>query len=109
MMNLMDMLNPENIKKMQATLGEAEEKLRTIQVTGEAGGGIVKVTLNGQYECVGIFLDPIAVDPRDINMLQTLIQSAYFAAWSKVKKEVPQASLGSLMQDLPDFLKKMLP
>ena len=104
-MNIMDMFNGDNLKKIQDTMAQAQEKLRKIEATGEAGGGIVKVTLNGEYQCVDIFLDPIAVDPRDIPMLQTLIKSAYFAAWSKLKNEVTPQSLPNILGDLPDLFK----
>lgn len=104
-MNIMDMFNPEMIKKMQGSMAEAQEKLKKMHVVGEAGGGIVKVTLNGEFECTDIFLDPIAVDPRDITMLQTLIKSAYYAAWTKLKNEITSQSLPSIMGDLPDLFK----
>ncbi len=104
-MNIMDMFNADNLKKMQDTMAQAQEKLRKIEATGEAGGGIVKVTLNGEYQCVDIFLDPITVDPRDIPMLQILIKSAYSAAWNKLKNEVTPQSLPNILGDLPDFFK----
>ena len=40
-----------------------QEELKDIEVTGSSGGGLVKVTMNGQLEVLKIELDPITVDP----------------------------------------------
>lgn len=106
-MNMMDMFNPEMVKKIQESMAQTQEKLRKIQVVGESGGGIVKITLNGEYECIDVFLDPVAVDPRDVAMVQTLVKSAYYAAWNKLKNEVTAQSLPNILGNLPNFFKNM--
>ena len=59
----------ENMQKMQAEL-EAKE------YTAQAGGGVVSATVNGKRELLSITIDPEAVDPDDVEMLQDLVVSA---------------------------------
>ena len=59
----------ENMQKMQAEL-EAKE------YTAQAGGGVVSATVNGKRELLSITIDPEAVDPEDVEMLQDLVVSA---------------------------------
>ena len=59
-------------KKMEET--QAELETRTLEVT--SGGGAVKVTVSGKKELVDIAIDPAAVDPDDVEMLQDLLLSA---------------------------------
>ena len=71
------MINPfemmKNLKEVQNSMEKMKEEMKKISVTGSAGGNMVQVTLNGQFEVTAIKIDPIAVDPRDVNMLQDLI------------------------------------
>lgn len=84
--NPFDLLkNAQNIKDQ---LAQAQEELKQITATGSSGGGIVKVTMNGQFEMTNIFLDPIAVDPRDVQMLQDLIIAATRDAQSKIQEAI---------------------
>ena len=59
----------ENMQKMQAEL-EAKE------YTAHAGGGVVSATVNGKRELLFITIDPEAVDPDDVEMLQDMIVAA---------------------------------
>ena len=59
----------EKVQRVQADL-----RRRTVEAT--VGGGMVTVRVNGGLELVAIQIDPQAVDPRDVNMLQDLIVSA---------------------------------
>lgn len=83
----------KNAKSIQEQFSRMQEELATVVVTGSAGGGIVKVSLNGQFELLSVTLDPIAVDPRDIPMLQDLIVAAHADAQDKIK-EILKAKLG---------------
>ena len=65
-------------------------------VTGSSGGNMVQVTMNGKFEMVAIKIDPIAVDPRDVPMLQDLIVAASHDAAEKVQELLKQKS-GSLL------------
>ena len=88
------MLNPfeilKNAQSLQEQFGKVQNELSSISAEGSSGGGIVKVTVNGQMEMVKVFLDPIAVDPRDVTMLQDLIVAAHRDAMSKIKEQIAQ-------------------
>ncbi len=95
--NPFDML--KNFGNIQGELAKVQEDLKSLNATGSAGGGIVKVTLNGKMEMTSIELDPIAVDPRDIAMLQDLIVAATSDASSRIQdliKEKMGPMLGGL-------------
>ena len=70
-MNPFDLM--KNLKDLQGTMNQMREDLKNLSVTGSSGGNMVQVTMNGQLEMTAIKIDPIAVDPRDVNMLQDLI------------------------------------
>ena len=59
---------------------DAREKLAEITVDGESGGGLVKVELNGKCEVTKLSIDPKAVDPTDLAMLEDLLSAAINAA-----------------------------
>lgn len=59
--------------QMQKKMSEAQEDLAAKETTAEAGGGMVKVTANGNQRVTAIEIDPDAVDPDDIEMLEDLV------------------------------------
>lgn len=63
-------------QKMQAKLAEAQEGLGDITVDGTAGGGMVKATVTGDMELKELLIDPEAVDPDDVEMLQDMVVAA---------------------------------
>lgn len=78
-------------KKMGDIKSRVEQlHLEDVVATGESGGGLVKVTLNGRMEMVDIFLDPIVVDNPDVKMLQDLIVGAHNAASMSVMEAVKE-------------------
>ncbi|HZK20253.1 MAG TPA: YbaB/EbfC family nucleoid-associated protein [Treponemataceae bacterium] len=89
----------KNASQIQEQVKKAQKELDTIFATGASGGGIVKVTLNGKMEMVDIFIDPIAVDPRDVQMLQDLIVAASTAAREKTQEEIKE-KLGPMVEGL---------
>lgn len=72
-------------QQMQSKMAEMQAKLSELEVTGAAGGGMLKVTLNGKYELKGIKIDPTLVTPDDVEVLEDLIVAAFNDA--KVKAE----------------------
>lgn len=92
-MNPFEMM--KNLAGMQTQLKNAQEQLSNITATGSSGGNMVVVTLNGKFELVGIKLDPICVDNRDIPMLQDLILSAFHDASQKIQEQI-KSSLGPM-------------
>ena len=61
---------------MQEQLAAAQENLKSQTVDASAGGGMVKVTVNGEMELVNLTIDPDALDPEDVDMLQDMIMAA---------------------------------
>jgi nucleoid-associated protein EbfC len=82
-------------QQMQQKLLEAQQQLANALVHGEAGGGLVKVSVKGSGEVVGVEIDPKVVDPGDIETLQDLIVGAMKDASSQVTK-MAQERLGAL-------------
>ena len=72
-------------QKMQEDMLKAQEELANAVVEGVSGGGMVKVTLNGKKEFLGVKLAREAVDPDDIEMLEDLILAAYKDAETKAQ------------------------
>lgn len=73
----------KQVKKMQAEMMKAQEELANQTVEGTAGGGVVKVTANGQKQVTEIVIDPEVVDPDDVEMLQDLVLAAIKDAMDK--------------------------
>lgn len=96
-MNPLDLM--KNLQKMQETMQQMQEKIKTIVATGSAGGDLVKVTVNGQMEVLGVELAPECVDPRDLPMLTDLIRMATNDALTRVKDKMKD-ELGPLGQGL---------
>ena len=55
---------------------EIQEELKTLTVEASAGGGMVKVVMTGDQVVQSVKLDPAAVDPQDVEMLEDLIVAA---------------------------------
>ena len=87
-MNPFDMM--KNIQQLKDSLGTVQAELENISATGSSGGNIVRVTVNGKMEMTGIHLDPICVDPRDIQMLEDLIIAAHHDALDKVQEQIKE-------------------
>ena len=84
----------KNAKALQEQVEKMQEDLVSINVTGSSGGGIVRVTVNGHFEIVALSLDPVAVDPRDIKMLEDLIVAAHTDAMEKAREAI-KAKIGN--------------
>lgn len=63
-------------QKMQRQMEEASKELEDKEITATAGGGAVEVTVSGKKEISKIKIDPQAVDPDDVEMLEDLIMAA---------------------------------
>jgi len=72
-------------QQMQSKMQEMQAKLEALEVTGEAGAGMVKVTLNGKSELRKIQIDPKLIDPADAEMMQDLIVAAHHDAKTKIE------------------------
>ena len=75
---------------MQAEMAKLQEELEDRLVEATAGGGVVKVVATGKKEIKEINIDPEAVDPEDVEMLQDLVLSAVNEALSNAEKMVSE-------------------
>jgi DNA-binding YbaB/EbfC family protein len=83
------------LREMQARLAKIQEELAAATVEGTAGGGAVKVVMTGQQRVQAVTLDPSAVDPDDIELLQDMIVAATNEALAK-SQELAARRLGAL-------------
>lgn len=82
----------ETAQQMQQQLVEAQTAAAEQQVVGVAGGGAVRIAATGAGEFVSVEIDPSAVDPDDVEMLQDLV----LAALHDVAAQVAELSRGAL-------------
>jgi nucleoid-associated protein EbfC len=64
------------VQQMQAEMIKAQEQLKHEVVEASAGGGMVTVKMTGELELREITIDPGAVDPEDVELLQDMVQAA---------------------------------
>jgi DNA-binding YbaB/EbfC family protein len=64
------------VQQMQAEMMKAQEELKNEVVEASAGGGMVTVKITGDLELKELRIDPEAVDPEDVDMLQDMVQAA---------------------------------
>ncbi len=96
------MANPFDILKqlqgLQSRVGEMQEKLKSVHVSGSSGGGMVTIEMNGQMTVEKVTIAKEAVDPADIPMLEDLVLAALTDVLDrlkdKLKDEVSQATGG---------------
>lgn len=86
----------KNLKDLQGTMNQMKEEMKNMTATGSAGGNMVQVTMNGQLEMTAIKIDPVAVDPRDVAMLQDLILAATHDAMEKIQEQI-KSKAGPMM------------
>lgn len=72
-------------QQMQAKMAQVQEQLADEVVTASAGGGMVKVEMTGAMELKSLTIDPGAVDPDDIEMLQDMVAAAVTEAIRSAK------------------------
>ena len=71
---------------MQAKLADAQEELSRLEVEGQSGGGMVRITLSGKGEMKAVHLDPSLLTPADKEMTEDLILAAYADARAKADR-----------------------
>ncbi len=82
-------------QQMQQKMAEAQQQLEESEVKGTAGEGLVEITLSGKKQLLGVRIDPKAVDPDDVEMLEDLITAAYNDA-AKQADELYEELMGPL-------------
>ena len=84
-MNQMQMM--KQAQKMQQDLMKMQEEMQSKEYEATAGGGVVTAVVNGQKELLRIAIDPEAVDPDDVEMLQDMVVAAVNEAMRKADAE----------------------
>jgi DNA-binding YbaB/EbfC family protein len=89
-------MNPKKMmQQVQQMQAQMQAQMAALRVEGSAGGGMVKATMNGSKELLGVVIDKEAVDPNDVEMLQDLVVAAVNEASRKVDEEM-QGTLGAM-------------
>lgn len=93
-------------QQMQQNMQEMQTRLEALEIQGESGAGLVKVTLSGKGEMKAVSIDPKLLDPNDAEMLQDLIVAAHRDAKARLETltaEEMQKATGGL--SLPPGMK----
>ncbi len=82
--------NMRAIQQMQNRLAKIQEELAELEVQGTAGGGAVVATVSGSKEFRGIKIDPAAVDPEEVELLEEMIAAAINSAMDEASRVAEQ-------------------
>ena len=85
--------------QVQADLQKAQEEILATNVEGQAGNGLVKVTMTGGAELVDLQIDKSVVDPEDVDTLQDLVMGAFKEAHAAAGR-LAQEKIGPLSQGM---------
>ena len=96
-MDLSNIMQMANQLREQFARNQAEAA--KTRVTGEAGGGMVRVVLNGRYEALEVVVDPQLLASGDRALLEDLLRAAFNQASSRVAEDLRQR-MGSFAQGL---------
>jgi hypothetical protein len=97
-MDIMGMM--KKAQAVQAKLQEAQEELGRLEVEGQAGGGMVSLTLNAKGELRGVRIDASLLTPADKEMLEDLIVAAFADGKAKADRAAAE-KMQSLTEGLP--------
>jgi hypothetical protein len=88
--------NPQKLmKQLQQAQERIQQEIAALRIEASAGGGMVKVTMDGQKNLVGLTIDPEVVSKDDVEMLQDLVRAAVNDAARRVDEAV-QEKIGGL-------------
>lgn len=85
----------QQMSQLQVQMEQMQESLATETVSVTAGGGMITVVANGRQEIESVVINPQAVDPEDVEMLQDMILAAVNEALQKAK-ELADQRMGAL-------------
>jgi nucleoid-associated protein EbfC len=92
----------KQVQQMQAEMAKAQEELKNEIVEATAGGGTVTVKMTGELQVTEVKIDPDAVDPDDVELLQDLVLAAFNEALRSAQ-ELQQRKLGAATGGLGDL------
>lgn len=85
----------KQVQQMQKRMEDAQKEIEESTVTATSGGGMVEVKANGKKQIISIKIDPEAVDPEDVEILQDMVLTAVNDAISQVEK-LSEEKLGKI-------------
>jgi DNA-binding YbaB/EbfC family protein len=88
----------QQAQKMQENMQRAQEELASLEVTGNAGGGMVSVTITGRMECRKVRIDPSVMGDPD--MVEDLVTAAFNDAVNKANA-ASQERMGAATAGMP--------
>ena len=86
----MNMNMIKQAQKMQQDMLKMQEEMESREYDATAGGGMVKAVVNGKHEVLSLTINPEAVDPEDVEMLQDMVVAAVNEAMRKAEAEAAQ-------------------
>ena len=89
----------KQMQAMQSNMANLQEELAARPFEATAGGGVVKVTVNGANELIGVEISPEVMDPDDPEMLGDLIMAAANEALRQAQ-QTTESEMGKLTQGL---------
>ena len=92
----------KQVQQMQAEMMKAQEGLKDEIVEASAGGGMVTVKVSGELEIKDLTIDPEAVDPEDVEMLQDMVLAAVNEAMTS-SQELANKKMGGITGGLGDL------
>ena len=81
----------QKLMKMQQEMAKAQEDVENSSFTASVGGGVVQATVSGKRELTALTIQPDAVDPGDVEMLQDLVISAVNEALRQAETAMDQS------------------
>lgn len=94
----------KQVQKMQERMEQVQMELEQRTVTGEAGGGMVKVTANGRQKITGVHIEREVVNPDDTDMLEDLVLAAVNKALeesTRLAQDEMQKATNGMLPSLP--------
>jgi DNA-binding YbaB/EbfC family protein len=90
----------QQAQQIQGRMQQMQEELAGLEIEGQAGAGLVRVTLNGKMEARAVKIDPSLIKPEEAEMLEDLLLAAFQDAKSKVEVAL-QAKMQEVTGGLP--------
>jgi hypothetical protein len=91
------------VQQMQAAMAQAQADIAATEVSGSAGGGMVTATVTGTGDLKAIKIDPGAVDPEDVEMLEDLVVAAVAEA-RRAADALAQEKMGAITGGLGSLM-----
>ncbi|SLM86479.1 MULTISPECIES: YbaB/EbfC family nucleoid-associated protein [Vagococcus] len=92
----------KQMQKMQKEMTETKGQLDQMQFTGEAGNGLVTITMTGEKKVVDVKINPDVLDPEDADMAQDLVLAATNNCLEKIEVESDKM-MGQYTKNIPGF------